>query len=55
MNESLRKEHLEDGNVFISYSVNDDKLAEELGYKFIGAGTSKHDGEIHIWLIEELK
>lgn len=54
MNE-LTKKHLESGNIFISYTAADDKLAEELGYEFVGVSVSPDVGEIHIWQIESHK
>lgn len=52
---SLKEQHLRSGNIFISYTVVDDKLAEELGYNFLGVSTVDDEGEVHIWEIVSYK
>jgi len=47
-------EELDSFNLVISHGMNDDVEAAKNGYKFLGAGISNCDGEVHVFEIKPL-
>lgn len=41
-------------SLVLSYSVQDDKLYEAKGYKFLGAAKDKNGSEVHVWEVVPL-